>query len=337
MKLVLLAASLVLLCQLGSVLASQSLSASAYASSFLGFVRRHGKAYSSAEYLQKYETYKKNLDFVRNFDGTFEVALNEFADLSQEEFFAMYLGMTDRVPAERTGKAKTGLWRAPPVLGLPTELDWRVNGSVTPVKDQGQCGSCWSFSATGALEGCHALKTGQLVSLSEQNLVDCSSSFGNMACNGGLMTSAFDYVIKNNGIVTEESYPYVSGKSGSAGKCKFAKENVAATMTAYTNVEEGDENDLQAKMAVGPVSVAIDASHISFQFYRSGVYNEPKCDPQDLDHGVLGVGWGTSSDGDFWIVKNSWGATWGEKGYIRMARNKNNKCGIATMATLPHC
>ncbi|CAF5125128.1 unnamed protein product, partial [Rotaria sp. Silwood1] len=205
-----------------------------------------------------------------------------------------------------------------------------TKGYVTYVKDQGQCGSCWAFSTTGALEGQHFAKTSQLVSLSEQNLVDCSLL--NFGCNGGNQDLAFDHIKLHHGIDTEETYPYMAERQ----LCQFNRKNIGATLTGYTRIQKHNETDLQAAIAtVGPIAVSIDASQGSFQFYSSGVYDEPNCSTKRLDHAVLAIGYGTLNSKDYYIVKNSWGVDWGIKGYILMSRNKQNQCGIATSALYP--
>jgi len=305
-----------------------------YKNHFLSWMRSNDKSYKHEEFRAKYATFKNNLDFINthNADPTkHRVALNKFADLSVQEFAAIYNGYKMPTKAQLE---KIPVMVAQKGVTLPASKDWRTAGAVTPIKDQGQCGSCWSFSTTGSIEGCHQIATGSLVSLSEKNLMDCSWDEGNQGCNGGLMTSAMQYVIDNGGIDTEASYPYVPESSND---CQYSKSNIGSTLASYSNVQEGSEDSLQQSVNKAPTSVAIDASHSSFQFYSSGVYYEPDCSPTQLDHGVLAIGWGTLSSQDFWLVKNSWGTDWGLQGFINMARNRNNNCGIATMATLPQC
>jgi cathepsin L len=277
---------------------------------------------AAAEHGLRFDIFKKNLQFVESHDAAkagFSVAINEFADLSSSEFAAIFNGY-------RSGPRNGDLHVA---SGAPqADVDWRQKGAVTHVKNQGQCGSCWSFSATGSIEGAHKIKTGQLVSFSEQNLVDCSQAQGNMGCNGGLMDYAFKYVISNRGLDTESSYPYEARQ----GSCRYNAGNSGGTISSYKDIPSGSESSQSdAVSSVGPVSVAIDASHPSFQMYHSGIYYEPRCSSSRLDHGVLAVGYG---DG-YWLVKNSWGTGWGQSGYIQMARNRNNHCGIATESSYP--
>jgi cathepsin L len=270
---------------------------------------------------------KHNLEADRGLH-TFWTGVNEYADMTVEEFKAVMNGYI-----MRNGTSGAPVFEAAiDVKDLPATVDWRDKGYVTEIKNQGQCGSCWSFSTTGSLEGQHFKKTGQLVSLSEQNLVDCSTKYGNHGCKGGLMDNAFRYIKDNNGIDTEESYPYRAKN----GFCHFKKENVGATDTGFVDIQHGDESALQQAVAtVGPIAVAIDAGHQSFQLYRHGVYSERRCSSKKLDHGVLAVGYGTEEGKDYWLVKNSWGPSWGLKGYIMMSRNEDNQCGIATQASYP--
>ncbi|XKL62914.1 hypothetical protein PGB90_002747 [Kerria lacca] len=262
---------------------------------------------------------------------SYKLAMNHFGDMLHHEFTKMMNGYKRNMSKIHKNEAVTFI--VPYNVSLPNSVDWRTDGAVTEVKNQGQCGSCWSFSATGALEGQHFRKTGHLVSLSEQNLIDCSKSFGNNGCEGGLMDNAFKYVEYNKGIDTEISYPY----KGKLEKCHYKKNDIGAIDTGFVDIPEGDEQKLKTAVAtVGPVSVAIDASHESFQFYSEGIYYEKKCSSTELDHGVLVIGYDTSDNGqDYWVVKNSWGKSWGIQGYIKMARNENNNCGIATDASYP--
>lgn len=216
---------------------------------------------------------------------------------------------------------------------LPKFVDWRVHGAVTYVKDQSSCGSCWSFASTGALESQYFIKTGRLISLSEQFLVDCTHKNGNFGCIGGWAVNAYKYIRNHGGIPTEQSYPYYA----SDNFCRSYTNNSGVTVGDIVKIPVGDEHKLQEAIAtVGPVVITIDASLPSFQNYQSGIYYDPQCSSTSLDHEVTAVGYGTDQhQQDYYIVKNSWGNTWGENGYIKIARNHMNHCGIASNALYP--
>jgi len=316
---------------LGLLVLASSLTETEYRTSFEAFKAQYGKVYLESEENNRYAIYKSNLDFVNSWDEEargFSVGINEFADLTVEEFKSIYNGMN--IEAEYEPVVEN--W--PPTPQVTGDIvNWNNKGAVTPVKNQGQCGSCWSFSSTGSMEGEKFIKTGTLTSLSEQNLVDCSTRQGNMGCQGGLMDDAFRYVIANKGIDTEASYPYTATGPNA---CKFNAANIGDTISSFKDVTRGSESALQSAVDQQPVSVAIDAGHNSFQLYKSGVYYESACSTSSLDHGVLAVGYGTSASGQaYWLVKNSWGPSWGMQGYIQMSKGRNNNCGIATMASYP--
>jgi cathepsin L len=299
---------------------------------FQEYKSMYGKSYrSGAEEQLRSFIYQSNLEYIDsvNAEGlSYKLGVNEYADMLHTEFRTLYLARTTDFSHVKPASSSVN------VGDLPASIDWRTHNPpvVTPIKNQGQCGSCWAFSTTGSTEGQHALATGNLVSLSEQNLVDCSTAEGNEGCNGGLMTQAFEYIIKNNGIDTEASYPYKAVD----GKCKFNAADVGATLSSYYSIPSGSEADLQnATATVGPISIAMDAGLASFQLYTSGVYAPKGCSSTQLDHGVLVVGYGVDGSQDYWIVKNSWGTTWGMEGYFLLARNDNNMCGVATMASYP--
>lgn len=304
---------------------------------FNNFKQLFGRFYETEEEKMRFNTFAKNLNVIREHnkkfhtgEKTFYLGINNFTDMEVEEF-RQYNGLLKKKP-ENVKTSDCGKYMVPHFLAMPESVDWRTEGYVTPVKNQGQCGSCWSFSTTGALEGQHFRETNKLVSLSEQQLVDCSSDYGNNGCNGGLMDQAFDYVRDIGGLESESEYPYKAEDK----KCKFHKNEVKATCSGCMDIESGDEDQLKSAVAsVGPISVAIDASHQSFQLYKGGVYTEEECSSDQLDHGVLTVGYGSEDGNDYWIVKNSWDVVWGDEGYIKMARNQNNMCGIATQASYP--
>ncbi|XP_074119525.1 cathepsin S [Sminthopsis crassicaudata] len=279
--------------------------------------------------------WEKNLKYVtlHNLEHSmglhsYDLSMNHLSDMTSEEVASLMSSL--RIPNQWS---RNTTYRLNSNQKLPDSVDWRDKGCVTEVKYQGTCGSCWAFSAVGALEAQLKLKTGKLVSLSAQNLVDCSTDdkYKNKGCNGGFMTEAFQYIIDNNGIDSDASYPY----KAKDGKCQYNPANRAATCSRYTELPYGSEDALKEAVAnKGPVSVGIYASLPSFFLYRSGVYYDPSCN-QQVNHGVLVIGYGNLDGNDYWLVKNSWGLSFGDKGYIRIARNRGNHCGIADFPSYP--
>lgn len=300
------------------------------------WLAKHGKSYNAlGEKERRFQIFKDNLRFIDEHNAenrTYKVGLNRFADLTNEEYRSMYLGT--RTAAKRRSSNKISDRYAFRVGdSLPESVDWRKKGAVVEVKDQGSCGSCWAFSTIAAVEGINKIVTGGLISLSEQELVDCDTSY-NEGCNGGLMDYAFEFIINNGGIDSEEDYPY----KASDGRCdQYRKNAKVVTIDGYEDVPENDEKSLEKAVANQPVSVAIEAGGREFQLYQSGIFTG-RCGTA-LDHGVTAVGYGTENGVDYWIVKNSWGASWGEEGYIRMERDlatsATGKCGIAMEASYP--
>ncbi|XP_019175196.1 PREDICTED: low-temperature-induced cysteine proteinase-like [Ipomoea nil] len=296
---------------------------------------KHGKEYSGVgEKEERFGIFKDNLRFIdeQNSIGnrTYKLGLNRFADLTNHEYRSAYLGTKTYDHARRRLSHKKSDRYAPKAgESLPGSVDWRTKGAVTEVKDQGGCGGCWAFSAVAAVEGINQIVSGELISLSEQELVDCDTSY-NKGCNGGLMDYAFEFIIKNGGIDTEQDYPYTAKD----GTCNQLKKSVkAVSIDSYEDVPGNDEKALQKAAANQPISVAIEAAGMAFQFYESGVFTG-MCGT-NLDHGVTVVGYGTENGLDYWIVKNSWGSHWGEKGYVRMHRNVNTEAGLCGIAIEP--
>eukprot|EP00250_Pteridium_aquilinum_P007808 c17454_g1_i1 orf=309-1724(-) len=315
------------------------------ASVFNSWLELFPRAYSSHEQERnrRLQIFSDNLRYVHLHNlqnASYKLGLNKFADLSNQEFKALYFGSSPRQQWRR--HLQHGLLQAaiPSFLhgvddAIPSSLDWRAAGSVTKVKDQGTCGSCWAFSTTAAIEGINHIMTGNLVALSEQELVDCDIS-QNSGCDGGLMDYAFQFIVNNGGIDSEEHYPY----KGRKGQCDTTKKNThVVTIDGYEDVPSNDERSLLRAVSQQPVSVAIEAGGRDFQLYAGGVLTGG-CGTE-LNHGVVIVGYGSSAGLDFWIVKNSWGSSWGEKGYIRMRRGGGAKkdaaglCGINMMASFP--
>lgn len=301
---------------------------------FKAFMERYGRSYrDEVEHFARFAIFRANLYLIEteNAKGhSYTLGVNEFADRTVEEFSAQHFGL----------KAPEKLWSGLPKLGthkysgdpLPASVDWVSKGAVTPVKNQGACGSCWAFSSTGAMEGRWQIATGSLVSLSEQQLVDCATD-GNQGCRGGLMDNAFTW-LEQNPMCTEASYPY----SGKDGVCQQANCTVGipkGSVTGFMDVPPKDTNALMEAVSQGPVSVAIEADQAIFQLYKGGVLTGD-CGAK-LDHGVLVVGYGTLNGTDYWTVKNSWGPQWGENGFIRIQRGlpADGQCGIKDGPSYP--
>merc|ERR1711920_611689 len=220
------------------------------------------------------------------------------------------------------------------ILQSVDEIDWREKGAVTPVKDQGMCGSCWSFSSTGAIEGASFIKHGQLVSLSEQEFIDCDTV--DLGCNGGLMDQAFEFDESSGGLCSEDDYPYLAEQEDMcmSSSCTPVPGSV---VTTFTDVIPNDVQALMDAITLQPVSVAIQADQMEFQLYESGVFDFEDCGTE-IDHAVLAVGYGTEDGEDYFLIKNSWGETWGDSGYIKLARNSaqpEGTCGVLMLSSYP--
>ncbi|KAL7212814.1 hypothetical protein ACSBR2_015492 [Camellia fascicularis] len=300
------------------------------------WMARHGRIYKDVEEKNmRFQVFKDNVQHINTFnegvDRAYKLHVNQFADLTDEEFRASHTGYKKQ-PTKVTSTSKPTSFRYANVTDVPVTIDWREKGAVTPVKDQGQCGCCWAFSAVAAMEGINQLKNGNLISLSEQELVDCNVD--NNGCGGGSMDTAFQFIKQNNGLTTEDNYPYV----GQDGTCDSTQATTSAAMiTGYEDVSTNNEQALLQAVANQPISVAIEGSGSDFKFYSSGVFTG-NCGT-NLDHAVTIIGYGATSDGTkYWLVKNSWGSGWGENGYMKIKRDvaaNEGLCGIAMQASYP--
>jgi C1A family cysteine protease len=301
---------------------------------FARFKAEHKKVYfDEHDEMYRRQVFVSNLRKVRKHNAehaegkhTWTMAMNEFGDLTAEEFHAKYTGFL----GERHELLRSKNYADLSKVEAADSVDWTAKGAVTDVKNQGQCGSCWSFSATGGIEGAWYISKGDLVSLSEQELMDCSKEEGNNSCEGGLMDYAFQWVIKNGGICAESAYPYKAVDENSCKTC-----STVASISSFQDVSQS-EDALARAVTQQPVSVAIEADQSSFQFYSSGVLTAD-CGT-NLDHGVLAVGYGELESIPYWKVKNSWGSSWGQDGYILLQKGKSQsggQCGILKSASYP--
>ncbi len=324
-------------------------SSSNLANMFRIWMNEHNISYGTMEQEgNAFDQWVDNHFFIQRVNGmnlTYKLGHNQFSALSHEEYVAMirgYRGLSIHTPTPEGGRYRAlQLENGDIRLSLPASVDWVSAGAVTPVKDQGQCGSCWSFSTTGALEGAYYLKYKTLASFSEQQLVDCDT-FGNggkdHGCNGGLMDNAFSWIGKNNGLCSEKDYPYVSGTTMTAGKCQKCSNVANSDIAKYVDVTANSDTAMMTALAQQPVSVAIEADQREFQLYKSGVFTA-SCGT-NLDHGVLAVGYGTMDGVDYYKVKNSWASSWGDEGYIYLGRGAKynggaGQCGILMEASYP--
>jgi C1A family cysteine protease len=283
--------------------------------------------------------WKINDEYIELVNGrnlSYTLAHNHLSGLSSKEY-TEFLGFEKSIKTPNSvSSMETSNY------GLPTSVNWVDMGAVTTVKDQGQCGSCWSFSTTGALEGAYFVKYGSLPSFSEQQLVDCDTLRNggkDHGCNGGLMDNAFSWIEKNNGLCVETDYPYTSGITKTGGTCQTTcSVNTKSAVKSIVDVRPSSDNDMMAALSKQPVSIAIEADQKDFQLYSSGVFTG-QCGT-GLDHGVLAVGYGTLSGQDYYLVKNSWSSSWGDNGYIRLGRgpqfnNGDGQCGMLLEASYP--
>ena len=294
---------------------------------FINFKNKYNKHYDTYDELfNSYYNFVDNYNFVTNYNSTTHtLEMNEYSDMSTDQF-VNYKKLSKLFKLQSPKTSQCTEFKST-TTSLPDSIDWRGK-AVTSVKNQGQCGSCWSFSSAGAMEGAYAVATGELIDISEQQLMDCSWKYGDFGCSGGLMDNAFEYAI-DNGMCLEEDVPYL----GENHKCnEMPLCDAVAYFSSCFDVTPNDQVHLKEAVSFQPVSVAIEADTRVFQFYSSGIIDSSDCGT-NLDHGVLVVGYGEDNGNKYWIVKNSWGSDWGESGYVRIARSESSNdpgiCGIA--------
>lgn len=311
---------------LSAVLAGVSSALSTIDAEFMNYITLHNKRYSTqGEFIQRKRLFEKSHELIKSHNETnssFTLGHNKFSDMTKEEK-AKYRG-------RKTGKSPvTGNFQIRAESNgdmAPDSIDWRELGAVNPIKDQGQCGSCWAFSSVACMEGAHFVKTGKLLNLSEQQLVDCAGeNYGNYGCNGGWQEAAFTYYEQFDAIA-EDDYAYTAKD----GTCQFKdKQGTGVNATIYFMVVSKSEVNLREAIAQQPVSVSIEADQDVFGLYQSGIFDSPECGTM-LDHAVALVGYGSENGQKYYILRNSWGTDWGEEGYMRIADTGMGEgiCGV---------
>ncbi|XP_038688831.1 zingipain-2-like [Tripterygium wilfordii] len=311
---------------------------SSIAEKFEQWMAKHGRSYNSiTERVNRFYIFKDNYEYIENFNKaknkTFKLGINAFSDLTNDEFLAMYAGSNLNIPAISSPLNTTSRYQNRRSLAdVPSSINWVEKGAVTPIKNQGSCGSCWTFSVIAATEGIVQIKTGELLTLSEQQILDCNFEY--YGCHGGSIIAAYDYIVRNKGIANGTTYPY----EGKKLTCNTAlASEITAQISNFEILHANDEGALLEAVAQQPVSVVIDTRGRTFQHYHSGVYTAP-CGTLP-NHAITAVGYGTSEDGiKYWLLKNSWATTWGEDGYMRIKRDDSNSyghCGIAMHSIYP--
>lgn len=291
------------------------------------------KHYSKGEILRRKAIFNNNKKYVNKFnkeEHEYKISLEgPFSDLTNNEYQNILMEPYEvKLPnKEEIEKIEKDI----NIIEAPITVDWRTK--TTTIKNQGSCGGCYAFGALGALEGRLIIegKATNTINLSEQQIIDCSGTNGNLACKGGRPDWTYNYIKTIGGVMKENDYPYTAKK----GTCKVNKNKFVASCTGFGRTTKGSENALLNEVAKGHVVINIDSSKQTFQLYKSGIYNDPSCSSTKLNHAVIAVGYGIQNNIPYWLVKNSWGTSWGDKGYIKMIRNANNRCGVATDTAYP--
>ena len=295
---------------------------------FTSFLSTYNKTYTPTEFSQRFEIFSDNYAFIENHNkqnNTFTLGINKFADLTASEY-SSYLTLNAYGQTTTCGNFHSHS------LTVPTSIDWRQKGVVTDIKDQGSCGSCWAFGTAAAVESAWAIAGNPLISLSEQQLMDCSSSYGNKGCSGGLIDATLGFIV-DNGICSLSDYPYQMQDENTCKRC-----SVVAKISSCEDISSGNQLELKEAVSRQPVVVAVEANRRVFQFYTSGVLDSTLCGTL-LDHAVVVVGYGEENGVKYWLVRNSWGTSWGDNGYLKILRSESTNdvgiCGIASVPTIP--